>query len=61
MPQFHDVLTSPGGWTCSCTASGRGGPREADDHALDAYAAERGLVPVDPLLDAPPDSADCPS
>lgn len=47
MAQWHDVLTSPGGWTCSCSDSGPGGPDEADDHVVAAFevdAALRGLA-----------------
>lgn len=52
--QFHDVLTSPAGWTCSCTDSGTGGPEEADDHVIAAWEVERGLDNLDPWAGAPP-------
>lgn len=36
--QFHDVLTSPGGWTCSCGAGGPGTAEDADDHVVTAWS-----------------------
>lgn len=50
MSQYHDVLTSSGGWTCSCGAGGPGGPEDADEHVL----FEWGLTVVGAQPDIPP-------